>query len=180
MRFDRRRVLALGAAASLAACAHAGSDTFLAGLAAGSQTPLSDGDYQAAAALLEADKAAVQAVVEVESGAHGGFGADNRPIILFEPHVFSRLTQARFDQAHPNISYRAWDRSRYPAGQEARWAQLREAYGLDGEAALQATSWGCFSRWVCIIRTLGSPTCVGSCAKYLVRPARNYKSGRAG
>jgi N-acetylmuramidase len=120
-----------------------GDATFLDGLVAETRAPLSRADYVAAAGRLACEAEAVQAVVEVESGA-SGFAADGRPIILFEPHIFSRLTSRRFDASNPNVSYPTWDRTKYPGTQAGRWAQLREAYALDPEAAVASASWGRF------------------------------------
>ena len=85
----------------------------------------------------------MRAVVKVESGS-SGFGVDGRPIILFEPHIFSRLTQHRFDQVDPEVSYPSWGDKPYPRTQADRWAQLAKAYVLDQEAAVSAASWGLF------------------------------------
>jgi hypothetical protein len=90
------------------------------------------------------EREAIQAVVQVESGPLGAFASDGRPIILFEPHIFSRLTQRRFDATNPNVSYPSWDRTRYPRDQAGRWAQMAEAYALDREAALGSASYGLF------------------------------------
>src|SRR5690606_19945625 len=56
------------------------TDGYLESLVAGSRAPLTAEDFAAAAADLGCEAAAVQAVVEVESGALGAFGADGRPI----------------------------------------------------------------------------------------------------
>ena len=112
-------------------------------LIAATRAPLSREDYAAAAGRLGCEAEAVQAVVEVESGA-SGFAADGKPIILFEPHIFSRLTEHRHDAANPDVSYPNWDRTKYPRDQAGRWAQLRKAHGLDAEAAVASASWGRF------------------------------------
>jgi hypothetical protein len=117
---------------------------FLAGLVRRVNGPVTREQIDAAAARLGVSPAAIQAVMEVESGPLSGFASDGRPTILFEPHIFSRLTARRFDRTNPDVSYPTWDASRYPKTQEGRWAQLKEAYGLDPEAALQATNWGRF------------------------------------
>lgn len=105
---------------------------------------LTDLDIEDAAAALRATTAKVRAVAEVESGRAGGFGADGRPIILFEPHVFSRLTGRRFDATHGGVSYPSWGERPYPATQTARWDQLLYAAKLDRAAAYQSASWGLF------------------------------------
>ena len=79
----------------------------------------------------------MQAVVEVESGRLGGFAADGRPIILFEPHIFSRRTNRMYDASHPTISYPTWDASKYPRTQDERWDQLQAAYALDPQNAVR-------------------------------------------
>lgn len=101
-------------------------------------------DIADAAEVLGVTPAKVRAVITVESGRLGGFGADGRPIILFEPHVFSRLTQHRYDSTHGGVSYRKWKTKPYPASQADRWAQLEYAAKLDRSAALQAASYGLF------------------------------------
>jgi hypothetical protein len=100
-------------------------------------------DYADAATALSCDVATVKAVRDVESNGRG-FGPDGRPIILFEPHVFSRLTQHRFDNTHGGVSYPKWGMKPYPKTQTERWAQLEYAMKLDAEAAYQSASWGLF------------------------------------
>lgn len=142
MRMSRRDVVVV-ALASAAAPALAQTDNFLAQLRA-DIAPLTEADFAAAASALGAERAAVQAIVEVESAPGGGFDENGRPKILFERHLFSRFTERRFDTSHPNVSQPTWSRDGYPAAGEARWAQLAQAYALDAEAALRATSWGLF------------------------------------
>lgn len=101
-------------------------------------------DMEDAAHALEVSVATVKAVRAVESGPLGGFAPDGRPNILFEPHIFSRLTQHRFDATHGGVSYRAWKTKPYPATQAARWGQLDYACDLDRDAALQSASYGLF------------------------------------
>ncbi len=120
-----------------------GSSNFIDSLVAETRSALSRDDFAAAAQRLGCEVEAIQAVVQVEAGP-SGFASDGRPLILFEPHIFSRLTQRRFDQSNPNVSYPSWDRTRYPRDQAGRYAQLREAYGLDPEAAVASASWGLF------------------------------------
>ena len=86
----------------------------------------------------------IRAVKAVESGPLGGFGPDGRPIILFEPHVFSRLTNHRFDTTQGGVSYPRWGMKPYPKAQADRWAQLEYAANLDHDAAWQSASFGLF------------------------------------
>lgn len=105
---------------------------------------LTDADIRRAASTLGCDQAAIRAVLKVESSGKGFDPATGKPIILFEPHWFSRLTSRRYDATHPHLSYRKWGARPYPAGQAARWEQLGEAAALDRDAALQSASWGLF------------------------------------
>jgi hypothetical protein len=105
----------------------------------GDPSPLSGSDYERAACKLGCPVAAVRAVAEVES--RGGFLADGRPKILFERHVFHRLTEGRFGLVNPAISARA------PGGYlggAREYLRLAEAIALHREAALKAASWGAF------------------------------------
>lgn len=122
-----------------------GGAGFLASLAAGDKSLLSRADYAAAASRLGCEVEALMAVAEVESGRLGAFAPDGRPVILFEPHVFARFTGQQFNESHPHLSSRRWNRALYPrGGQGPIYDQLAEAYALNGEAALKATSWGRF------------------------------------
>jgi hypothetical protein len=120
------------------------SDGYLEGLKAGTADALTRADYEAAASELGCEVEAVQSVVEVESGPLGAFTASGKPVILFEPHIFSRRTNRQYDASHPTISYRSWDASKYPRSQDGRWAQLQQAYALDKEQAVASASWGLF------------------------------------
>jgi hypothetical protein len=103
--------------------------------------PLTDTDYEAAATRLGCEVAAIKAVAEVESGPHGGFLPDDTPVILFERHLFARLTNHVYDHAHPAISNPSPGGYGKVLDQPAR---LAEASALDRDAALQACSWGRF------------------------------------
>jgi N-acetylmuramidase len=109
----------------------------------GAATPLSDADVVAQAASLAVEPAALWAVCDVES-AGGGFLPDKRLKILFEAHVFGKLTQHRWDGSHPEISAPRWNRALYgPAGAH-QYDRLARALALDEVAALEAASWGLF------------------------------------
>lgn len=102
---------------------------------------LTAADIAEAAAQLEVTPAHVKAVLEVECRGEG-LADDGRPIILFEPHVFSRETGGRFDASHPDLSYPQWGARPYPATQAARWDQLGRAIQLNPTSALRSASWG--------------------------------------
>lgn len=108
-----------------------------------SKIGLTENDYVQAASMIGCDVAAIRAVDDVESNG-AGFGPDGRPTILFEPHVFSRLTQRRFDSTHGGVSYLKWGTKPYPRDQKARWDQLLYAAKLDRDAAYQSASYGRF------------------------------------
>jgi len=120
---------------------------------------LTPADLARAAAALSCTVRQIKTVITVESG--GGWFADVRadilaldgpggfidgpdlPKILFEAHLFSRLTEGRFDKTHPHLSSPKWNRSLYKGGQ-AEYARLYEAMSLDETAALKAASWAMF------------------------------------
>lgn len=118
-------------------------DPFLEALVAQDRARLGLPQFEASAQRLGCEVASVRAVVKVESGS-AGFSADGRPIILYEPHIFSRLTNRQYDQSHPDLSYPSWGAKPYPKTQADRWAQLNKAYALNPEAAVASASWGLF------------------------------------
>lgn len=103
---------------------------------------LTDEDYRRAAVILGCEAAAIRAVADVESGGRGGFLSDGRPKILFESHLFSRLTGGQYDATHPDISTAKWTRNYVGGAGEHK--RLERAMQLDHEAALKSASWGKF------------------------------------
>jgi len=99
-------------------------------------------DLRIAATDINVPEAAVHAVADVES-AGGGFLPSGRPKILFEGHIFSRLTRGKYDRSNPTISYPKWTKKFYKGG-EAEYQRLSEAIQLDEDAALKSASWGRF------------------------------------
>lgn len=102
---------------------------------AGKLTP--DGIARAAREI-GCDVPALRAVIGVEA-AGDGFQSDGRPKILFERHIFHRLTQGKFDAVAPMLSSAA--PGGYKGG-EAEWLRLYLAMQFDAEAACQSASWG--------------------------------------
>lgn len=114
-----------------------------------------------AAWLLRCEIPAMEAFAKVEAGPEGAFldaGGRTEPVILFERHVFRRLTGGRFDAvrvkdaAGKNLSV-PWalvsdskpsylDKSYGPSSQQHR--RLQAAVACDRDAALQSASWGLF------------------------------------
>jgi len=94
---------------------------------------------------LQVEVAALRAVAEVESAGSGFLPApDRRPKVLFEGHVFHRLTAGRHGASHPNLSHPKWDRRRYAGSLAGEWKRLDRAAELDPAAAMQSASWGAF------------------------------------
>lgn len=89
--------------------------------------------------LAKVSAAQLWAVLAVETSGNGFF-SDRRPKILFERHVFSRLTHQMFDAQHPQISSKT--PGNYGESGAHQYDRLNQAIGLNRNAALQSTSWG--------------------------------------
>ncbi len=101
---------------------------------------LTEQDFIDASKLLGCEVACVKAVKEVESRG-SGFLPSGEPIILFERHIFHRLTKGKFSKTHPHISNSKAGGYGTVASQHGR---LQEAVALDKNSALQSASWGLF------------------------------------
>lgn len=102
--------------------------------------PITEADYARAAQSLGVEIAAIKAVAEVESRGDG-FLETGEPVILFERHIFSRLTKGKYDKTHPDISN---PKSGGYGKESEQHARLQRAVKLDRDAALQSASWGKF------------------------------------
>jgi hypothetical protein len=102
-------------------------------------TPISAAGLKTAGDAVGVGAAEIWTIMAVETSGCG-FLADRRPKILFERHIFSRLTQRRFDATHPDISDPT--AGGYGAGGAHQYDRLAVAIGLDRNAALQSASWG--------------------------------------
>lgn len=107
-----------------------------------SNKELVEQDFIDAAKLLNVEIEAIKAVTAVESNG-GGFFEDGRPKILFEAHLYGKLTNHIYDSSNPNISCIKWDKTLYKGGIK-EYDRLKEAINLNREAALKATSFGLF------------------------------------
>ncbi|PTR14393.1 putative peptidoglycan binding protein [Nitrosospira sp. Nsp2] len=105
----------------------------------GNGTPLTTDGLQAAECCAEVGLAEIWSVFSVETSGCG-FLTDKRPKILFERHIFSRLTNGEYDAKHPDISAPA--AGGYGASGAYQYGRLASAIQLDREAALQSASWG--------------------------------------
>jgi len=108
-------------------------------------------DFTHAAWLLGCDVPAIQAVAKVEAGPHGAFLDSGEPVILFEPHIFSRLTNGAHDWKRIPDTKAKWGVISYPDWKpgfygpvSAQHTRLNFAADLNREAALKSTSWGLF------------------------------------
>lgn len=101
---------------------------------------LSSRDVVDCAERLDVSVPALQAVIAVET-AGGGFIDARLPKILFEGHVFHRLTDGRFDDERPDLSHGSWTRAHYRGGR-GEYDRLLDAIALDADAALESCSWG--------------------------------------
>jgi hypothetical protein len=106
---------------------------------AGRGQPLSQKGFDAAKDSIDVEDVALWAVLSVETSGCG-FLPDRRPKILFERHVFHRLTNGRFDSVAPDIS--APSSGGYGQSGAPQYLRLEAARQLDENAALQSASWG--------------------------------------
>jgi hypothetical protein len=105
----------------------------------GKSLAMSDDGLAAAASHLSVDTPEIAAVFSVET--HGaGFLPDRRPHILFERHIFSRLTGGKYDATNPGIS--APTPGGYGDSGANQFDRLAEAIALDRKSALSSASWG--------------------------------------
>lgn len=84
----------------------------------------------------------LHAFLDVESRG-GGFDAQGRPKILFEPHVFYRNLrgEARTRAVDLGLAYPKWGMKPYP---KDSYPRLLSAMAIDETAALKSASWGAF------------------------------------
>ncbi|WAP68170.1 N-acetylmuramidase family protein [Jiella pelagia] len=101
-------------------------------------------DYQDAANFLKTGVAEIRAVVEVEAAGRGFF-PDNRPKILFEPHVFYRQLGPGMERdaaVQAGVAYKKWKTKPYPKSANERYQQLATAMNINITMALRSASWG--------------------------------------
>jgi len=103
----------------------------------GRSLALSADGLAAGAASIAVQPVEMWTVLGVETSGWG-FQADRRPKILFERHIFHRLTGGKFDDG--DIS--AKQAGGYGAGGAHQYDRLARAIALDRGAALRSASWG--------------------------------------
>lgn len=97
---------------------------------------VTDADIAALAQRLGCTPKQIKAVAAVES-AGSGFDKDDRPKILFERHVFHRMTGGKFSPS-------PFSQPVYGGYNESSWAKLANAAGANPDAAFASCSWGRF------------------------------------
>lgn len=105
----------------------------------GEALPLSPSGFAEITDRLGVKAAELWAVIDVETYGYG-FIADRRPLILYERHIFSRLTKREFDKADPDISNKK--PGGYGKGGAHQFDRLNKALGLNRTEALKSASWG--------------------------------------
>ena len=105
----------------------------------GLAAPLSPTGLQSVCDALQVDAQTTWAVATVETRGCGFF-VTRKPQMLFERHVFHRLTNHAFDQSDPDLS------NSTPGGYNQpytdQYLRLADAIELNEQAALQSASWG--------------------------------------
>lgn len=103
---------------------------------------ITENDYLNAAKELNCEVAAIKAVAQTESprGAFQDFLGKKMPSILYERHIFRKLTGGKYSNNYPVLS---GDRGNY-GKYNVQYKKLLEAMGLSEDAALQSCSWGKF------------------------------------
>lgn len=105
---------------------------------------ISEAQYQRMAKAIGCETAAIKAVVMIEASPNQpAFDILNRPQILYERHIFKKMTHSRFDAIAPDISGTVRGPGEY-GGYNKQYERLNAAMKLDYDAALKATSWGAF------------------------------------
>jgi len=105
----------------------------------GNGSPLTMNGLQAAKCCAEVGLAEIWSVFSVETSGCG-FLTDRRPKILFERHIFSHLTNGKYDAQDPHIS--APTAGGYGDSGAYQYDRLASAIQLGSAAALQSASWG--------------------------------------
>jgi hypothetical protein len=102
---------------------------------------LAQNDIGDAAKLIGIPTAGLLAFLEVEANGRG-FDNQNRPKMLFEPHVFYRELVGISGQAlavAQGLAYKSWGAQPYP---KESYSRLERAQGIHEAKALRSASWG--------------------------------------
>lgn len=104
----------------------------------GKGSPLNDEGMDFICSTLGIYEPEAWAVLKVETKGFG-FLKDRRPRILFERHIFHKITNGNYDNGHADISNA---KAGGYLGDESEYPRLQKAIKLDANAALQSASWG--------------------------------------
>ena len=109
----------------------------------GAAKRLDDLDLPKIGKLIGVGEDEIHAVIDTETRGTG-FDSKNRPIILFEPHVFYRelavnKPAALKEAVDQGLAYKTWGTRSYPRDS---YPVLEQAIKLDQELALKSASWG--------------------------------------
>ena len=102
---------------------------------------------RSAAWMLDCEPRAIDAVSRVEAGTSGAFLDSGEPVVLFERHIFHRLTGGRFDAKYPELSFPTpggYGKVSEQHGRLEHAADLCVAAGLGRDLALKSASWGLY------------------------------------
>lgn len=109
----------------------------------------------------------IAAVAAVES--HGsGFDATGKPRILYERHIFHRLTGGVFSPA-------SFSNTLYGGYSEPSWDKLTQAAGRNPDAAFSACSWGRFQVMGMHWRKLGYASAYDMAASAITGEAAHFE-----
>ena len=100
--------------------------------------PLDDDGMDKVCSTLGVSESEIWAILTVETRGFGFF-SDRSPQILFERHIFHRLTNGLYDEGNVDISHT--NPGGYKGGSR-EYSRLKKAMKLDQDAALKSASWG--------------------------------------
>lgn len=128
---------------------------------------VTDADIATLAARLGCTVKQLRAVSKVESGG-AGFDDKGRPKILFERHLFHRLTDGRWSPC-------AFSQSKGGGYSESSWEKLSLAACRDADAAFSAVSWGKFQVLGMHWSVLGYPSPIDMAYSTVTSEAAHYE-----
>lgn len=115
-----------------------------------SKTGITDEDLATRAKTLEVEVAALKAVWKVETGGRGGFLPNDKPIVLFEGHIFWQQLRTRgidpqsFVTGNEDILFPKYDKTKYATSGVGEYDRLVRAKKINEDAALSSANWGMF------------------------------------
>lgn len=109
---------------------------------------ITEEEFKNAAASINCETEIIKAITDVESR-NNGFVAPNKPLILFEGHIFwSQLKKINinpynFVKNNEDILYPKWTNIHYKGGIK-EYDRLQKAIKINKDAANKSASWGLF------------------------------------